>query len=61
MLNKNLIFIDQDKIAKKIIKENSLLKDVVVSKAWPDSIKLTVFFYDPVAALIVNNGFFIYL
>ncbi len=58
LLNKNLIFIDQDKIAKKIIKENSLLKDVVVSKAWPDSIKLTVFFYDPVAALIVNNGFF---
>lgn len=58
LLNKNLIFINKNKIAKKIIKENSLLKDVVVSKTWPNSIKLYVFFYDPVAALTVNNGFF---
>jgi len=58
LINKNLIFINQDKIAKKIILENSLLKTAVVDKVWPVTLKITVYFYDPMAALIVNKGFF---
>ncbi len=58
LINKNLIFINQDKIAKKIILENSLLKTAVVDKVWPVTLKITVYFYDPMAALIVNQGFF---
>jgi len=58
LMNKNLIFINQDKIAKKIILENSLLKQVIVDKVWPATLKVTVYFYDPMAALIVNQGFF---
>jgi cell division septal protein FtsQ len=58
LINKNLIFINQDEIAKKIILENSSLKTVVVDKVWPATLKVTVYFYDPVAALIVNQGFF---
>ena len=58
LINKNLIFINQDEIAKKIILENSLLKQVVVNKVWPITLKITVYFYEPIAALIVNQGFF---
>lgn len=58
LINKNLIFINQDKIAKKIILENSLLKTVILDKVWPVTLKITVYFYDPMAALIVNQGFF---
>lgn len=58
LINKNLIFINQDEIAKKIIKENSLLKTAVVDKIWPATLKVTVYFYEPIAALIVNKGFF---
>ncbi len=58
LINKNLIFINQDKIAKKIILENSLLKTAVVDKVWPATLKITVYFYDPMAALIINQGFF---
>ena len=58
LINKNLIFVNQDKIAKKIILENSLLKKVVVDKVWPVTLKVIVYFYEPMAALIVNKGFF---
>jgi len=58
LINKNLVFINQDKIAKKIILENSLLKTVIVDKVWPSTLKITVYFYKPMAALIVNQGFF---
>ena len=58
LINKNLIFINQDQIAKKIILENSLLKTAVIDKVWPATLKVTVYFYDPMAALIVNQGFF---
>lgn len=58
LINKNLIFINQDKIAKKIILENPLLRQVVVNKVWPVTLKVTVYFYEPMAALIVNQGFF---
>ncbi len=58
LINKNLIFINQDEIAKKIIQENSLLKTAVVDKVWPATLKITVYFYEPIAALIVSQGFF---
>ena len=46
LINKNLIFVNQDKIAKKIILENSLLKKVVVDKVWPVTLKITIYFYN---------------
>jgi len=58
LINKNLIFINQNQIAKKIILENALLRQVVVNKAWPGTLKVTVYFYEPMADLIVNQGFF---
>jgi len=58
LINKNLIFINQDEIAKKIIQENSLLKTVVIDKVWPATLKVNVYFYEPIAALIVSQGFF---
>jgi cell division septal protein FtsQ len=58
LINKNIIFIDQDKIAKKIILENSLLKQAVVNKVWPATLKVEVSFYEPITALVVNQGFF---
>ena len=58
LINKNLIFINQDKIAKKIILKNSLLKTAVIDKVWPATLKVTVYFYEPMAALIVNKGLF---
>lgn len=57
-INKSLLFVDQNKIAKKIVQENSLLKTAVVDKVWPATLKITVYFYGQVAALIVNQGFF---
>ena len=58
LINKNLIFINQDETAKKIILENPLLRQVVVNKAWPVTLKITIYFYESTAALIVNQGFF---
>ena len=59
LINKNLIFINPDETAKKIILENSVLKKAVVNKVWPATIKITLYFYEPIAALIVNQGLFI--
>lgn len=58
LINKNLIFINQNEIAKKIIQENFLLKTAVVDKVWPATLKVNVYFYEPIAALIVSQGFF---
>ena len=58
LINKNLIFINQDETAKKIILENPLLRQVVVNKVWPVTLKIPIYFYEPMAALIINQGFF---
>ena len=36
LINKSLLFANQDQITKEIIKENFLLKTAVVEKVWPD-------------------------
>ena len=59
LINKSLLFADEGKISKKIILENYLLKAAVVEKIWPDTLKISVVFYEPCASLIINNGFFI--
>jgi len=58
LINKSLLFVNKDQIAKKIIKENFLLKRVIVDKIWPDTLKISVSFYEPCISLVVNNGFF---
>ncbi len=58
LINKSLLFVNQDQIAKKIVQENSFLKTAVIDKVWPATLKVTVYFYEPVAALVVNKGFF---
>jgi len=58
LINKSLLLVDEDEISKKIIKENYLLKTVIVKKVWPNNLKISVTFYEPCASLIVNIGFF---
>lgn len=58
LINKSLLFADQDQIAKEIIKENFLLKTAIVDKVWPDTLKISVSFYEPCVSLIVNRGLF---
>jgi len=50
--------INEDETAKKIVFKNPQLKRAVVNKVWPNTLKITVYFYEPTAALIVNQGFF---
>ncbi|KKP60431.1 MAG: hypothetical protein UR56_C0024G0013, partial [Candidatus Roizmanbacteria bacterium GW2011_GWC2_34_23] len=47
LINKSILFVSQDQIAKKIIKENYLLKTVIVKKVWPNSLKISITFYEP--------------
>lgn len=58
LINKSLIFIDKSKVARDIVQKNSYIKTAVVEKVWPATLKITVAFYNPTAALIVNKGFF---
>ncbi len=58
LINKSLLLVDEDEISKKIIKNNFLLKTAIVEKVWPNSLKISVTFYEPCVSLIVNNGFF---
>lgn len=58
LIDRSLIFVDKDKLAKKIVQKNSFLKKVVIDRVWPATLKVTVYFYEPLAALTVNKGFF---
>lgn len=58
LINKNLIFLNEDQAAKEIVQENALIKKAVVDKLWPSTLKVTIYFYEPIAALVVNQGFF---
>ncbi len=58
LMNQSLIFIDEDKLAKKIVQENPFLKTVKVNKVWPDRLRVTASSYEPTASLAVNQGFF---
>lgn len=58
LINRNLALINQEEVSKKILKENSLLKTVIVKKVWPSTLRVTVYFYEPNASLKVNRGFF---
>jgi cell division septal protein FtsQ len=58
LINKNLFFINKNQTAKEIIKKNPILKTVMIDKVWPDTLKVTVNLYEPVAALLVNQGYF---
>jgi cell division septal protein FtsQ len=58
LINKNIFFSDTEEISKKIIRENYLIKTAKVEKIWPNSLKITVSFYENCVSLVVNNGFF---
>lgn len=58
LINKNLFFLNKNKTAKKIVSENFLLKTATVEKNWPNSLRISVSFYEPCASMIVNSGFF---
>jgi len=58
LIKKNLFFINPDRIATEIIKENFFVKTATVNKVWPNSLKISVSFYKPCVSLIVNNGLF---
>lgn len=58
ILNKSLLFINKEKIADRIIKDNFNVKTAKVEKVLPDRLKVEVSFYEPCASLIVSKGFF---
>ena len=58
LINKSLLFISQEKVAKQIISENYLLEKAEVEKVWPNTLKISVSVYKPCASLTVNNGVF---
>jgi len=58
LINKSLVYVDKEKLAKKIVQENSFLKTAIIDKVWPNTLKVTVDFYEPIATLVVNQGFF---
>lgn len=58
LINKSLISLNEDVIAKKIVKDNFMLKTATVEKIWPDTLKISVSFHEPCASMVVNNGFF---
>ena len=58
LINKSLLFANEDQIAKEIIKKNFLIKTANIEKIWPDKLKISVTFYEPCVSLLVNSGFF---
>jgi hypothetical protein len=58
LINKNILFINKDQTAKKIIRDNFQINTVVVEKVWPNSLRISVSFYEPCVSLIVSSGFF---
>ena len=58
LINRSLIFVNREEISNKIIQENFLLKEALVEIVWPSTLKVTVSFYNPIASLIVNQGYF---
>lgn len=58
LINKSLIFVNKDEIAKKIIKDNYQIKTAMVEKIWPSTLRISTIFYEPCVSMVVNNGFF---
>ena len=58
LINKSILFANQNQISKKIIKDNFFIKTANVEKVWPNSLKISVSFYEQCVLLSVNNGFF---
>ncbi len=58
LINTNLLFINEEKISKQIVKDNYLLKTAIVEKILPSTLKISVSIYEPCVSLIVNIGFF---
>lgn len=58
LIDRNLIFLNEDQAGKEIVQENALLRKAVVDKVWPNTLKVNLYFYDPLAILPVTQGFF---
>jgi hypothetical protein len=56
---KNIILLSEKDIAKKIKEKNPLLKKVVVEKKYPETLSITIDFYEGEAELNVGTGFFV--
>jgi cell division septal protein FtsQ len=57
--SKNLIFIDENEVSHIIKTQNPLVKNVVVSKDYPNKLSIVLDFYQPLAYLQVSEGFFL--
>jgi cell division protein FtsQ len=55
--NKNLILISEKEVEKKIIENNSIIKKITVKKDWPSTLRLSIEYYQPIASLVVTNGY----
>jgi cell division septal protein FtsQ len=58
LVDKIIFLINEEDIAKQIVQENFLLEKAVVEKVLPSTLKVNVYFYQPIASLIVNKGYF---
>lgn len=57
-IDKNLLLINKEEVAKIIIRENYFLKNALVEKVWPNTLKITISIYEPCVSLVVNIGYF---
>lgn len=52
-------FVDEEETATFIKSRNEYIKEVVVTKQYPDSLKLRINYYSPLAVLKVADGYFL--
>lgn len=58
LFDRSLVFINKDKISEEIVQKNFLVKKADVKITLPSTLNVTVNFYEPLASLIVNKGYF---
>lgn len=56
--NQNIFLLNSRKVEKSLMGENPLVKQVTLKKIFPDTLKLYVQYYIPVAQLKVTGGYF---
>lgn len=58
IFDKNLVFINKDKISEEIVQKNFLVEKADIEISLPSTLKVSVYFYQPLASLITNRGYF---
>ena len=59
LYNKNLLLLSIASVKTELEQNNPTIKDVVIEKQYPHRVLITAVFYNPIAYLKVNNGYFL--